>query len=234
MTVRVDFITSTGTRDRNLDRFLEVKTDFLSVFIMLDGFSQTDANPHYVDSLIDEMRDKILSGMGFEDVISVIENIQSSSVKCSGKSSIGVVLISDTEVKTMTVGDVRIYFLIDGKRSLDDSLAQFLVSSGVSNPHFLNKHPYRNRLTKYLSKDSIHPIPAFSSKRIINGEAIFMCTDGFWSNFEDREILEVTLDGKLTTMFNDVMHSNDENIDNASVALLRFNLADEEQQLALA
>lgn len=211
-----------GNRHRNLDRIFEFNTGKVCGCVLIDGFSSLDAGFHYVDFLVDFFNEMIVDGMDIDRVESVFYECSIAKTKYFGKAAMAVVLHSENEVRSSTVGDVRIYFLSERERSIDDSLAQRLIATGLAPEESINKHPLRNKLTKYISKDSNHALPPFKSKIIKSGDIIVMCTDGFWSNYKDDEIFRISSSKKIIELVCSIDNCNGQDKDNISASFLQF------------
>lgn len=82
------------------------------------------------------------------------------------------------------VGDSRIYLFRRHRliyQSCDHSLAQLQVSQGKARPEDIRGHADRNQLLRALG--GVTPTPDITDCiRIRRGDAILLCTDGFWEN----------------------------------------------------
>lgn len=211
-----------GNRSRNLDRIFEFNTGKVCGCVLIDGFSSLNASFHYVDFLVNYFNEMIVDGMDIDRVESVFYECSIAKTECFGKAAMAVVLHSENEVRSLTIGDVRIYFLSERERSVDDSLAQRLIASGLAPEESINKHPLRNKLTKYISKDSNHTLPSFISRMVKIGDIIVMCTDGFWSNYKDDDIFNISSSKNLIELVCSIYDCNGKGKDNISASFLQF------------
>jgi len=224
MKLIIESESSIGNRQQNLDRVFQFDTGKTSGCVLIDGFLPTNESFHYVDFLVCHFQKMLLDGMDIDNVEKIFYEYKDTETELIGKAAIAIVLHSKDEVRSLNIGDVRIYFLSEKKRSIDDSLAQRLIDYNISPKESLNTHPLRNKLTKYISKDSTHEVPNFTSKKVKDGDIIIMCTDGFWSKCLDDEIFKISSIDDLIKLFRGVVNNEDKDKDkdNASIAFLNF------------
>lgn len=88
------------------------------------------------------------------------------------------------------VGDSRIYLFRKRKlclRTRDHSLAQLLVEQGKLAPDALRRNADRNQLLRAMGSTAARPTVS-ETLRLRRGDALLLCTDGFWENLDDCEI----------------------------------------------
>ncbi|EKN6356464.1 TPA: PP2C family serine/threonine-protein phosphatase [Yersinia enterocolitica] len=218
------FLTATNGRKDNHDKFFFKSFDGYSVSIMLDGFSALETNPHYVDTFIDFLYLNLNEFVVFDDACHLIETVINDSFGADGKACIAAIVSSEDRFRYLTIGDCRIYFLSDKERTKDDSVAQKLVDAKVSSPKSIAVHPYRNKLTKFISRDCKHDCDLFHDRKNISNDGfVLMCTDGFWSNADEQHIWSVDSDISMGNIFTDICESSNKSTDNISVALLKLS-----------
>lgn len=211
--------THQGARDEQLDRYICIRTEQCLLSVMADGFSQCDAKPHFVDWLI--LKFEALAGFhgDCDSLCTEIENILCRDDSSPGKASIAIVVCTKDEYRLAALGDTRIYCLPYGERTTDHSLAQWCVERGHSPLDALRDHPLRNKLTKFACAGSKHT-PGWSRRKRSSEDRILICTDGFWRNFDDREIFAMTDEKVLTQAFDRLLDMPDLPDDNVTVAFL--------------
>lgn len=88
-------------------------------------------------------------------------------------------------------GDSRLYWFRDRvleKRTLDHSLVQSLIDSGMWNADQLADHPKRSELVSALGVPG-HELTVSSSLELANvqaGDVFLLCTDGCWEYLDDE------------------------------------------------
>ncbi len=89
------------------------------------------------------------------------------------------------------VGDSRLYLFRQGGligATKDHSKVQYLVDQGIIGADEVVSHPDRNKIFSCLG-GLVDPVIDLSRRTPLrNGDIIFMCTDGLWSVFDQREV----------------------------------------------
>lgn len=110
------------------------------------------------------------------------------------KTTMVVLRIEKNRAYYAHIGDSRLYYF-SGKKSkqltMDHSVPQMLVSSGEIKPEDIRHHPDRNRLLRVLGTEWESPKYTLCKKPIFTwpGDGFLLCSDGFWENIEDGEML---------------------------------------------
>ncbi|MEO6080794.1 MAG: PP2C family serine/threonine-protein phosphatase [Steroidobacteraceae bacterium] len=103
-----------------------------------------------------------------------------------------VCLLQDGMAWFAHVGDSRVYHLRAGKvisRTRDHSHVELLVQEGLINSMQALNHPMRNYVETCLGGDPMLPEMLIGrGVRIMAGDTVLVCTDGFWSNLMDEDI----------------------------------------------
>lgn len=99
---------------------------------------------------------------------------------------------SDGKTNYAHVGDSRIYIFRDGdiyKRTLDHSVPQLMVSSGRMNEDKIRFSANRNQLLHSLGDDKDAEVEYAPDCILEPGDAILLCSDGFWQYVYEGDIL---------------------------------------------
>ncbi|AWK40954.1 hypothetical protein GPY51_22450 [Photorhabdus laumondii subsp. laumondii] len=209
-----------GQRDEQLDRFFFINTGVCSVSVMADGFSHCHASPHYVDWLGEQLYALENTGSCCNELCGEVLRILSCNDCYPGKASIAVIVSDQEKYRYATLGDTRIYWPSHSFRTTDHSLAQRCIDRGNCPAEKLRDHPLRNQLTQFAGADSKHTL-TWSERERTYHDAIIMCTDGFWSHFDDRFIHEIQTEASLHNAFSGMINKKTVPEDNVSVVLLR-------------
>ena len=108
------------------------------------------------------------------------------------RSTVVVLLLEETKAWWAHMGDTRLYHLANNRvvhRTKDHSVSQAMVDAGDIAYKDIPHHEDRNRLTRSLGNDGQvrstipgQPVPVGA------GDAILLCTDGFWEFVTDGEM----------------------------------------------
>ncbi|MDE6399054.1 MAG: serine/threonine-protein phosphatase, partial [Clostridiales bacterium] len=90
------------------------------------------------------------------------------------------------------IGDTRIYLFRNGKlvfQTRDHSLSQVAVEMGQISLRDIRTHKDQNKLTRVLGNDYyIEPDCEVVREPLIAGDAVILCTDGFWEYVYEEEM----------------------------------------------
>ncbi len=112
------------------------------------------------------------------------------------KTTCVVLIILDCFAYWAHVGDSRLYILRQNQiihRTEDHSVVQALVKMGEIKPEEANNHPQRSQLLKALgTKYELTPTIQDSGFKLRQGDALLLCTDGFWEHLQESFIAKLT------------------------------------------
>lgn len=180
-----------GLRGEQLDRFVATETGECTIIMLADGYSCCAENPHYVDWLAERLLSMKSSGLHCEDAVKEITSMTAQTECHPGKASVAFVVSDEQRYHYSTLGDTRIYWPQENRRTLDHSVAQLAVQRGECPPEQLRFHPYRNRLMRHAGAGLKHPME-WQTRSLAENETIILCSDGLWSQLDDRHIYSVT------------------------------------------
>lgn len=208
-----------GHRSEQLDRFFYFQTRAHTISVLIDGFSQCHASPHYVDYLGEQLMTIHYAQLDSDGICNAIEQILNTNCGYPGKASIAIIVSDEKNYRYLSLGDTRIYWPTARKRTQDHTLAQRCVEQGKARADVLRTHPLRNRVTQFVSKETEHAF-CYHTNKCIPGEPIFMCTDGFWSEFDDEILYTFRSEEALCHAFEQISSSETGESDNVSVVML--------------
>lgn len=122
----------------------------------------------------------------------VVEAGENIPMEHRPRATCAVCLVQDSSAYWAHVGDSRVYQLRRGavlRRSRDHSHVELLLNEGLIAEEEVKNHPMRNYVECCLGGDV--PLPDMSVAgriHVASGDVLLVCTDGFWSGNEDREI----------------------------------------------
>jgi len=101
-------------------------------------------------------------------------------------------LVQDDTAWWAHVGDSRIYHLRGGQivsRTRDHSHVELLLQEGLISAHQAQNHPMRNFVESCLGGDPMLPeMRVGRCVRVLQGDTMLACSDGFWANLLDEDI----------------------------------------------
>lgn len=201
MLIPEHYVCLQGSRAGQLDRFLQVSTAACTLFMMADGFAQCEASPHYVDWLTARLARLHGTEKSAEAICTEITHLLGEPSPTPGKASVAVVVAERGAYHFTTLGDTRIYGLASRTRTRDHSLAERCVSDGECPADRLRFHPLRNRLIAWAGeRKGAAPPVSWQAAACSPGERLLLCTDGFWSQFEDEDVFSLDSAAALQTL----------------------------------
>ena len=197
MNISAAYYSSIGGRDQNEDSLSlqENKNGILAIVADgLGGHANGEiASKIAVNTLCAELGQTQLSVFTLEKAISKANQLIIEDVASQGmKSTVAVVWMDGTHCLAATVGDTRIYQIREGEiifQSRDHSVTQMEVLAGDLKEEEIRGNKDRNRLIRALgAKDDVKPdIVALDIKK---GDAFLLCSDGFWENIWEEEMVK--------------------------------------------
>lgn len=104
-------------------------------------------------------------------------------------------LSSDNKLCTLHIGDTRIYWISPNKliwRSRDHSIIQMKVDQGQITENQMGTHPDQGALTRSIGVGKkINPSYKAHHNKLRKGDALLLCTDGFWERITQNEIISL-------------------------------------------
>lgn len=91
------------------------------------------------------------------------------------------------------IGDSRLYVFRGGAVSFhtkDHSVPQMLVACGEITEDEIRGHPDRNRLLQAAGMMDMALKPGFGTLELMPGDALLLCSDGFWAPVEETIMLQ--------------------------------------------
>jgi len=103
-----------------------------------------------------------------------------------------VCVVQDDTAWWAHVGDSRVYHLRAGQivtRTRDHSHVELLLQEGLISAHQAQNHPMRNFVESCLGGDPMLPEMRIGRcVRMLQGDTMLACSDGFWANLLDDDI----------------------------------------------
>lgn len=109
------------------------------------------------------------------------------------KTTLVILGINNREAGWGHIGDSRLYHFHGKrivKRTYDHSVPQMLVNIGEIEEKDIRNHPDRSRVLKVMGMEWEHPFYEIAEPiPSLQGQSFLLCTDGFWENIEDEEMV---------------------------------------------
>lgn len=153
------------------------------------------------------------------------------SVEQRPRATCVVCLVQDAAAYWAHVGDSRIYLLRHeriSERTRDHSHVELLLQEGLITEEEIADHPMRNFVECCLGGDPILPgMTVTNQKKLVPGDTLLACSDGFWSGLEDPDIAKLTApNGSLADALRKLgelaVDSSGQFADNTSAVALRW------------
>ena len=141
-----------------------------------------------------------------------------------------VCVVQDDTAWWAHVGDSRVYHLRAGQivaRTRDHSHVVLLLQEGLISAHQAQNHPMRNFVESCLGGDPMLPEMRIGRcVRVLQGDTMLVCSDGFWANLLDEDIAAsfysgVPLPTALQSITEFSVRRAGPGADNSSVVVLR-------------
>jgi len=102
-----------------------------------------------------------------------------------------------TRVLWTHIGDSRLYRIRNGRTdviTVDDSLVQQLVLSGIITAEQSRRHPQKNQLLAALGvAGDVEPHTVARAVELQQGDAFLLCSDGWWEAFDGDDVAATLL-----------------------------------------
>jgi len=139
--------------------------------------------------------------------------------------------VQDNGVFWGHVGDSRIYLIRNQQvveRTRDHSHVELLLQEGLITEEEIIDHPMRNFVECCLGGDMMLPgMNITRHKKLLPGDALLACTDGFWSGLSDEDIASLgdrtgPLEDVLRRLGEQAVRNSGQYADNTSAVALRW------------
>jgi len=147
------------------------------------------------------------------------------------RATCAVCLVQDGMAFWAHVGDSRVYLLRNAEvadRTRDHSHVELLLREGLISEDEIKDHPMRNFVECCLGGDAALPDMSVSGvKRLIPGDTLLVCSDGFWSGLPDPVLAsklatDEPLAERLAELAESAVQANAPYSDNTTAAALRW------------
>lgn len=232
MNISVAGYTHVGGRDNNEDSYGIFDRELGKLCVVADGLGGHAYGEVASRAALETVEKNIYGTLSDERMLDAANKANEEVLRISQAERMNTTLaalwLQDGQGLTASVGDTRIYQFRDGRiiyQSRDHSLAHLNALSGDSYFDDVRSDPDRNRLIRVVGmkegfKVDISPI----SYRV--GDAFLLCSDGFWEDVLEPEMIRALQDMSNAQQWLDAMcgilkprlHSNSDN--NTAIAVM--------------
>ncbi len=125
----------------------------------------------------------------------VMEMQQQKRNLVSMRTTLVLAVINEDRLRFGHIGDSRLYVFKNGKppyRTYDHSVVNVLYKTGKIKGKEIRRHPDRNKLLRVMGEaESFKPEICVEPVQLEAGDAVLMCTDGFWEYIPEKEMKRV-------------------------------------------
>ena len=199
METSISNYSSFGNRDTNEDSVRVIKNQN-SVFAVIAGGlggmeSGELASEITLKAFLSKFNTRHFSD---KEMISATYRANSAVRECQSEnaamcSTLAALWLKKNKALVCYVGDTRIYQIRDGRivyQSVDHSVSQLAVLMGEISPDEIRNHKDRNKLVRAVGAD-IDIKPQIDTLRVRSEDAFLICSDGFWENIIESDIIKL-------------------------------------------
>lgn len=233
-----------GAREDNQDRVTAAVSDQAAMLLVLDGMGGhaegeraaelarkvlVESFWHTSQPLLDPLGYLHLAlGQAHEEVAALGAGL---AIEHRPRATCAVCIVQEGTAWWAHMGDSRIYLLRDGavrRRTRDHSHVEVLLQEGLISEAQAQNHPMRNYVECCLGGDPILPEMSIARcQRVQPGDVLLVCSDGFWANLDEADILASLFSGaplldSLQALADSAVRRAGAGSDNTSAAALRL------------
>jgi serine/threonine protein phosphatase PrpC len=233
-----------GAREDNQDRVTAAVSEQAAMLLVLDGMGGhaegeraaelarkvlVESFWHTPQPLIDPLGFLHLAlGQAHEEVATLGAGLP---IEHRPRATCAICIVQERTAWWAHMGDSRIYLLRDGvirRRTRDHSHVEVLLQEGLISEAQAQTHPMRNYVECCLGGDPILPeMSVARCQRVEPGDVLLVCSDGFWANLDEEDILASLFSGaplldSLQALADSAVRRAGAGSDNTSAAVLRL------------
>lgn len=203
-------LTSVGHRDTNQDYIAHLFTPQGKLFIVADGLGGHQggelASKYFCEAFLMFARERLgklkkapeatMIQLAEEAANAMSEKLISDYPGIKAHTTCAICWLSARNtLTTLHIGDSRIYWFTSRKliwKSRDHSVVQMRVDSGEVSEKQRASHPDQAALTRSIGVGKkIKPSCKLHQQTVSKGDALLLCTDGFWERVRQTEIMSL-------------------------------------------
>jgi len=233
-----------GGREENQDRVMVVAGDGSALVVVIDGMGghadgakAAEVASQTIGQAFEQMSHPLFDPQGFlhlaigqahQDLVALGSGF---SIEARPRATCVACLVQDGGTYWGHVGDSRIYLIRNQRvfeRTRDHSHVELLLQEGLITEEEIIDHPMRNFVECCLGGDMTLPgMNVTSYKKLLPGDTLLACTDGFWSGLLDEDIAHlgednISLNEALRLLGEQAVKTSGQYADNTSAVALRW------------
>lgn len=197
MNISASYYSAKGGRPTNQDAISLLEGQDTILAMVADGLGGHEDGDKAAKLAIQKINEKTahsqVSAVTLENAVKAANRVILDNQEGNRMRTTIAALWTDGEsALTATVGDTRIYQFRKDKilfQSMDHSIAQMAVLMGEITTDQIRGHHDRNKLIRALGSQDELKID-LTSLKIEAGDAFLLCSDGFWENVWESDMLE--------------------------------------------
>ena len=197
MNISASYYSEIGGRDKNEDTISLLEYNPAILALVADGLGgHADgelASALAVNTVNNELLNHRISVVSLRNAIEKAnEKVLEKRYDSGMKTTISAVWFDEWSALAANVGDTRIYQFRGEElifQSRDHSVAQMAVNAGDISVEELRTCKERHRLTRALGAQEEVSVD-IAHLELKKGDALLLCTDGFWEKIRECEMLE--------------------------------------------
>ena len=206
MRLSTAYYSEIGGRKNNEDAQQIVESGGTTLAIVADGLGgHADgeiASQAVIKTITSALSHKEVAVFDLKEAIEAANTLLAQDKAYGGmRSTVAVLWMNSSGALAANVGDTLIYQFRDGRieyQSRDHTLLQLEVISGEIDQSSVRKNPERNCLLRALGANE--EVKADIVKiSVLPGDAFLLCSDGFWDNIVEEEMIDALADSSMAT-----------------------------------
>ncbi len=202
-----------GDRDDNQDRVSIVSDDDAALLVVVDGMGGHAQGARAADLALKillgefwEIPHPVFDPLGFLHLSlsrahdAVVDLGADLKIEERPRATCAVCLVQEGRAYWAHIGDSRIYHIRKKRileRTRDHSHVEVLLREGLISEDEIHVHPMRNFVECCLGGSTALPeMSVGRGRRLIGGDVLLLCSDGFWAGLTDQGIAKAFVDGK--------------------------------------
>lgn len=199
METSISNYSSFGNRDTNEDSVRVIKNQNSVFAVIADGLGGMESGELASEITLKAFLSKFNTRhFSDKEMISATYRANSAVRECQSEnaamcSTLAALWLKKNKALVCYVGDTRIYQIRDGRivyQSVDHSVSQLAVLMGEISPDEIRNHKDRNKLVRAVGAD-IDIKPQIDTLRVRAEDAFLICSDGFWENIIESDIIKL-------------------------------------------